>query len=218
MAFLRRSAGTVTQRTLDSPILTTPALGTPASGEISGIQDGWVHILTKSVNNGNSLSINASDGWDTTTYDQNWIEMTNFSDFSSNEQLSMYVEYNGSFDEASTTNYRYHVTEQRSSSNAMVEFNSGSTSHMVISVYDTRNTNYVYGTMNMYCNKFNGLARQQFFWSFSHSLVSTGASLLSTGIGGYDPSSHTVTGVKFWMSSSGTYDATFKVFGSNVGA
>ena len=35
MAYLRRSTGTVTQRTLDSPILTTPALGTPASGTLS---------------------------------------------------------------------------------------------------------------------------------------------------------------------------------------
>jgi len=37
MAYLRRSSGTVTTRTNDSPILTTPALGTPASGVMTNM-------------------------------------------------------------------------------------------------------------------------------------------------------------------------------------
>ena len=37
MAYLRGSSGTVTTRTLDSPVLTTPALGTPSAGVITNL-------------------------------------------------------------------------------------------------------------------------------------------------------------------------------------
>jgi len=37
MAYLKRSAGTVTKRTMDSPVLTTPALGTPSAGVLTNL-------------------------------------------------------------------------------------------------------------------------------------------------------------------------------------
>jgi len=37
MAYLRRSTGTVTKRTSDSPIFTTPALGTPSAGVLTNL-------------------------------------------------------------------------------------------------------------------------------------------------------------------------------------
>jgi hypothetical protein len=37
MAYLRRSIGTVTKRTAISPIMTTPALGTPSAGVMTNM-------------------------------------------------------------------------------------------------------------------------------------------------------------------------------------
>jgi hypothetical protein len=45
MAYLKRDVGTITERTSDSPILTTPALGTPASGVMTNATFPAGHIL-----------------------------------------------------------------------------------------------------------------------------------------------------------------------------
>ena len=69
MAYLRRAVGTVTKRTLDSPILTTPALGTPSAGvmtnmtgavEASLVDDAVTLAKMVAGTDGNIISYDAS--------------------------------------------------------------------------------------------------------------------------------------------------------------
>ena len=52
MAYLRRSIATATGRTSDSPILTTPALGTPSAGVVTNLSG----VLSGSVSGGTGLT------------------------------------------------------------------------------------------------------------------------------------------------------------------
>ena len=69
MAYLKRSVGTVTGQTSDSPVLTTPALGTPASGVMTNmtgavtaslVNDAVTLAKMASGTDGNIISYDAS--------------------------------------------------------------------------------------------------------------------------------------------------------------
>ena len=40
MAYLKKSKGTIKENTMDSPVLTTPALGTPSAGVMTNMTGG----------------------------------------------------------------------------------------------------------------------------------------------------------------------------------
>ena len=188
------------------------SLGTVASGDVSAIQDGWVHILTKTNTSANSINITQADNATafSSTYPLYMITMTNFSNLSATGTLEMRFEYNGAIP---TSGYRYNVNDQRSTPGDYSVGNASSSSTIKLSYHDSRAAAYHQGSMIMYINDTHLNSRQGCWWQFSHMLTSNGNSVKSDGVGGYDPSSYPVTGVQFIATSSITWNATFKVFG-----
>jgi len=205
---------TITTGTLGSGIQDTiTRLGTVATGDVSAIQNGWVHILTKSNTASNSINITQADNAIafSTTYPLYMITMTNFSNLSTNGQLYMRMEYNGAF---ATSAYRYHVQAQRSTPGDYTSQNSSSSSTILISTQDSRSATYMQGSMIMYINNTDLNSRQGCWWQFSHMMSSTGHSIKDDGVGGYDPASYPITGLQFALDgASVTWNGTFKVFG-----
>jgi hypothetical protein len=205
---------TITTGTLGSGIQDTiTRLGTVATGDVSAIQNGWVHILTKSNSATNSINITQSDNATvfSSAYSLYMITLTNFGDLSTNGQLKMRVEYNGSFP---TLSYRYHVQSQRSTPGDYSVANAATASAIYISGYDSRSASYMKGSMIMYINDTHIASRQGCWWQFSHMISGTGNSIKDDGVGGYDPSSYPITGLQFFLDgSSVTWNGTFKVFG-----
>ena len=49
MAYLRRATSTITEQTSASPIFTTPALGTPASGVVTNLTGTLMFIVVRTI-------------------------------------------------------------------------------------------------------------------------------------------------------------------------
>ena len=188
------------------------ALGTVTAGDISGIQDGWVHILTKSISGANNITINASDNATvfTSAYPLYMLTMTNYSGLSAAGQLSMQLEYNGALQSSS---YGYNVHTQGIGSSSYVHVATGYDSKIRIGGVTSRAQPYMKGAMTMWMNDMHANSRQELWWHFAHQLGGSGSSQVCHGIGTYDPSGHPITGLYFYLTASATWNATFKVFG-----
>jgi hypothetical protein len=210
---LTESSGTVVLNSAVTGGSGLTALGTVTTGDVSAIQDGWVHILSKNQSSANAITINASDNSTvfTSAYQTYLIAMSNYGGLSAAGSLRCRFEYNGSI---ATASYGYNVQDyMMNQGTAQTSYNSGSYDGIKLSGEDSRSANYLFGGMLMYLNDTHANSRQICQWTLQHHRHTNGVMHISIGGGSLDPSSYPVTGINFYMTNSSTWSATFKVFG-----